>query len=37
MATFSRTPFGEIGAPRLQALANTKNRQNGKQSLATLL
>ncbi|KAF1847914.1 uncharacterized protein K460DRAFT_403229 [Cucurbitaria berberidis CBS 394.84] len=28
MATFTRQPFAEIGAPRLQALQSAKNRQN---------
>ena len=30
MATFTRQPFAEIGASRLQVLQSAKNRQNGK-------
>ncbi|KAG9202534.1 hypothetical protein G6514_004272 [Epicoccum nigrum] len=35
MATLSRQPFGEISAPRLQALGSSKNRQNSLSSITS--
>ncbi|KAF3009680.1 hypothetical protein E8E13_008389 [Curvularia kusanoi] len=35
MATFTRQPFGDISAPRLQALGSSKNRQNALSPIAS--